>query len=221
MPYTLAHPVVVLPLSKFRFLTMAGLVVGALSPDFEHVLRLKVVSHFSHTLLGLLWFCLPMGLMVVVMYRWLWAEPLRVLFPALVARKQVLVWADVPSVLIGALTHVVWDAFTHKAGWVVQHALVLQMPLGPLPAWNILQHASTLLGLITLLSLVLRSTRTFIFLAVVALGALVLTAFILKPLELKSLAVLSANTFIALSAVLLSLAGINMKQTGRLPKTPA
>jgi hypothetical protein len=35
-------------------------------------------------------------------------------------------------VLVGAWTHVLWDAFTHKQGWFVLHSLVLQTQVGSL-----------------------------------------------------------------------------------------
>src|SRR5436190_1116980 len=114
MPYTLAHPAAILPLRRFHWLSSLGLVVGAMSPDFEHVLRVTPVSRYSHTLMGLLWFCLPVGLLVMWAYRFLWRVPLSKFFPQPIETSTL--WKDGLSVLIGALTHITWDSFTHRQG---------------------------------------------------------------------------------------------------------
>lgn len=59
-------------------------------------------------------------------------------------------WVLVSTVL-GVLTHVAWDAFTHGDGMVVQHVAWLREPLvGDVPAARVLQHASTVVGLLAL-----------------------------------------------------------------------
>ena len=64
MPFTFAHPAAVLPFGLFppRWISMTGLIVGSLMPDFEYFLRLKVQSDYSHTIAGLFLFDLPVGL---------------------------------------------------------------------------------------------------------------------------------------------------------------
>ena len=50
--------------------------------------------------------------------------------------------------LLGALSHVAWDAFTHANGWAVAHLPVLrgEANLG-WPRYKILQHASSVAGM--------------------------------------------------------------------------
>jgi hypothetical protein len=59
------------------------------------------------------------------------------------------------AILIGALTHIAWDAFTHANGAMVRTGGPLRAPLfvfagRTFAAYNVLQHASTLLGLVAM-----------------------------------------------------------------------
>ena len=63
--------------------------------------------------------------------------------------------AILASVLLGIATHVIWDWFTHTHTWVYEHWAWLRetvdMPfVGPWSHSKILQHASTLAGVIAL-----------------------------------------------------------------------
>ena len=174
MPFTLSHPLAVIPLRRTG-LVFSAMVVGCMSPDFEYMLRplerslpLNFDSHASHTLMGLVGICLPTSLFLL----WLWHEllkrPLLELAPEshrlrllpLVgefsfgpSRRFILICL---SVLVGAATHVAWDSFTHSWGWPVRQMPWLQervsLPgIAPLPGYRCLQHASTLLGFFALL----------------------------------------------------------------------
>ena len=73
MPYTLAHPAAALPLwcASRKRLRLAALVIGAASPDFEYLLRINYVGHFSHTIPGLLLVCLPASWLALYLFdRW-------------------------------------------------------------------------------------------------------------------------------------------------------
>ena len=64
MPFTFAHPAVVLPgvfLPK-HWMSLTGLVVGSLVPDFEYFFRWQVLSLYSHTPAGIFWFDVPVAL---------------------------------------------------------------------------------------------------------------------------------------------------------------
>lgn len=75
MPFTFSHPAIILPLtsSKRQWFSATGLVIGSMTPDFEYFIRMKVQSDFSHTLPGLLWFDLPLGLLLSFIYNALFA----------------------------------------------------------------------------------------------------------------------------------------------------
>ncbi|MDQ0094694.1 hypothetical protein J2T21_002587 [Paeniglutamicibacter psychrophenolicus] len=63
------------------------------------------------------------------------------------SRAHLVLWTF-HSLLIGLLTHLVWDSFTHSTGWVVLQFPVLSIePLAGIPVYRILQHCSSLAGL--------------------------------------------------------------------------
>jgi hypothetical protein len=157
MPFTFAHPAIVLPFGKLsrRLIPMAGLVVGSMIPDFEYFLRMRVESIYSHTLPGLLWFDLPLGVLITCIYllfvkRTLIQHlptPLNQRFSAYEGTKINLI-AIAVSVLIGAATHLLWDGFTHPSGYFVLHISALTKQYHTVYIYKILQHTSTILGLL-------------------------------------------------------------------------
>jgi hypothetical protein len=182
MPFTLSHPAAVLPLA--RWLPLSALVVGSMTPDLPYFLLTQgEFHHFGHKPVGLLLFDLPAGLLVLAVWHALLKTPLAALVPqGSVHRERLTREALRPSplrsvsgtvlcaaaVLIGALTHVAWDACTHGNGWVVGQVPLLAAPLLPrplpvvrdLPVYNVLQHASTLIGALLLVTAYRRWART-------------------------------------------------------------
>ena len=162
MPFTLAHPAAAVPLRRWLGPgSLSALVVGSLTPDLPYFLPLGVLGRESHSPAGLLWFCLPAGLLGFVLHEVLIRPLVLALLPARVAcRLELRSWAEtasrpgavrlVAAILLGALTHVAWDAFTHASGPGVALFPVLRTPLfdgsGP-RLFKLLQHASTAIGL--------------------------------------------------------------------------
>src|SRR5690242_2559034 len=68
MPFTPAHPAIVLPLLRKRWVSATGLVIGSLSPDFEYFFKVSVESQHSHTLAGLFYFDLPVTLLLALLF---------------------------------------------------------------------------------------------------------------------------------------------------------
>lgn len=166
MPVTIAHPAAVIPLR--RYLPLSALIVGSLSPDFEYPLRLAAVSRFSHTLPGILYFCVPVGLLCLWLFHRLIKQPAILLLPAFVRRRfefplppfdfwparRLLVLGVATAV--GALSHVAWDSLTHPYGWVVERWPLLQATAITFAAhefklYKLLQYGSSVLGLFVLL----------------------------------------------------------------------
>lgn len=164
MPFTLSHCAAILPFAGRR-LPLSALAIGAMSPDFEYLIRLRAQTEISHTWPGLFTFCLPIGLFVLWIFQRVVKRPLATLlpetlstriaaqpceFPFLPARRFLLLAA---CIALGAATHIIWDAFTHPHGWGVQAFPILQKTLpiessqGSPHVYRILQHGSTLLGL--------------------------------------------------------------------------
>ena len=166
MPLTIAHPAAVLPFRRSG-LPLSALVIGSLSPDFEYFLYLTPHSDISHTAAGLFVFCLPAGMIALWIYHRIWVPPIVALlgkehhhrvqpFPFGPASRFLILCCEL---LIGALTHLIWDSFTHEYGWAVQHLDGLSRSVHlaghlEVPVYKILQHGSTLLGCAVLIFVV-------------------------------------------------------------------
>lgn len=167
MPFTfLAHQAPVLPLKLIRPAWFSGtaLVLGSMAPDFEYFIRGEPISTMSHTLLGQVVFCLPTTLVAVVLVERVLAPTLPSHLPELgllhvrdYARlsrpaRSFLGWLLVAvSALIGSISHIAWDGFTHGHGWAVEHLPALNGPAfevagRTVPIYKVLQHGSTFLG---------------------------------------------------------------------------
>jgi len=139
---------------------------GAMSPDLIYFLMADT-SHrgLSHSWPGLFQFCLPAGILFTLAFQWLVKRPLILNCPhAIVYRIGNLVenhfrlvsgrdWLIlISSVLIGALSHFFWDAATHGSGEIVRMFPVLTTPVDLFgfnrPVYRLLQHLSSLFGLI-------------------------------------------------------------------------
>src|SRR6266508_4004273 len=169
MPFTLAHPAAVVPLRLIsrRYLSFSALVVGSLSPDFEYLFRLNAVSRFSHTFTGLLYFCVPVGLIGFWLFHKLVKQPVILLQPSFMRQRLAPSSSNCPfsdlghlaavliSLALGAFTHIAWDSLTHEHGWVVERGPALRASVysiagHELRLYKLLQHGSTISGLLLL-----------------------------------------------------------------------
>jgi Domain of unknown function (DUF4184) len=170
MPFTFAHPAAVVPLAPplARWLgthgVLSALVVGSMTPDIAFLLPIGISRAQSHSLPGLLWCCLPVGLFVYLGFHLLLKRPLiHLLPPHGFARLhqyehpgEAVSWRLLPAILlcllIGAITHLVWDSFTHKGSYGVQALPVLRMHLFTgggfwIYLYTALQWISSIIGL--------------------------------------------------------------------------
>jgi Domain of unknown function (DUF4184) len=147
-----------------RVLVLSALVVGSMAPDFHYFLNLAPRGHFGHTFKGVFFFCLPVGLAVLWVFQTFMKQPLISLAPE--NHQQRLVSLAAPfrwgpplrfllilfSLLVGAISHLAWDAFTHDRGLIVRNFPDLRSPAfeefgTERPLYNFLQHGSSLAGL--------------------------------------------------------------------------
>lgn len=171
MPATFpSHAAVVLPLKIWwpRWFDGVALVVGSAVPDAGYAVVGVLPLWETHTVAGLVWWCLPVGLLACFVIRR--AAPivaahlpnvggfalrdygvLGVVRPAW--------WTTVSSLLVGAVTHLIWDSFTHplgggrvEAGVALFDGLAAPGPFG-WPWWEILQQASTVCGAVAAVGL--------------------------------------------------------------------
>lgn len=164
MPFTLAHPAAALSLRKLlgRLGAADALAIGAMVPDLPYFLPLGVTGAQSHGVGGLFWFCLPAGLVAWAAGRALVRPFVLALAPRCVAARlgpaRPAAWSPrklagvAVSLLVAALTHIVWDSFTHGTGAAVAALPALRRPVALFPGYTpfvftILQHGSTVVGL--------------------------------------------------------------------------
>jgi hypothetical protein len=174
MPFTLSHPAIILPLYRYsKWFSMTGLVVGSMSPDFEYYIRMRMSGIYGHTCIGICLLNILTGLAVAFIFHLIIRNPLIRHLPAsLQCRFNVYLtfnWTQyfcrhylivIFSLFLGSLSHVFWDAFTHPSGWFVDHSLWLQQEitlpfLQPLPVYKLLQHGSSIGGLLCIAAFIL------------------------------------------------------------------
>lgn len=169
MPFTLSHPAIVLPFKKisYKYRSMTGLIIGSITPDFEYILRLKIKSIYSHTLPGIFWFDLPLGLLLFLVYIIVVKNKLIDHLPRFLYRKVSVFknnsnrsyfdisWIVVIlSILIGICSHLLWDGFTHPDGYFVKLLPVLSNTISlngkSFYVYKMIQHSSTILGAVVI-----------------------------------------------------------------------
>jgi len=165
VPFTIAHAAAVLPLQRFgRFtLPLSALMVGSMAPDFGYFFSFQAPREITHSFTGLLIFALPVGLAVWLFYvavlekatitllsdrwhtRFAHTDAIR---PALVARAAF-------AILLGAVTHLLWDAFTHRGTFLTRAFPVLLDPV-PVASWmpiyHLLHGLSSIAGVVILVN---------------------------------------------------------------------
>ena len=128
MPFTAAHPAMVLPIkAKWpKYFSLTALVVGSMSPDFEFFIHFYPLRGPGHTLLGSFYFNLPLVFLTAFLFHYAVKKPLIYCLPEIFGKrfykmaednwsvftfKNLLVF--IYSALTGMATHFLLDAFTH------------------------------------------------------------------------------------------------------------
>ncbi len=173
MPFTFSHPAIILPFRIFprKWISMTGLVVGSMVPDFEYFIRMNIQSDYSHTLFGMFYFDLPLGIILTFVFHNVVKKSLIRNSPFKLKEKLIkdihFNWNNyfkknilivILSILIGVFSHLFWDSFTHLTGYFVSRISWLRDSVNILnfqiPKYKVLQHSSTLIGgLIVVLTL--------------------------------------------------------------------
>lgn len=173
MPFTFSHPAIVLPINKkfSRYVDLTGLVLGSMAPDFEYFLRFKPLGTIGHNLVGFIFLNLPLCFILAYIYHYIikdifilclprpldnWYEYLRQSKSPWILKNLKSIFIFIYSSLLGMLTHVLWDAFTHESGFFVTIFPPLQKKLlilnYKIPVFKLFQHGSTLIGLIIIVA---------------------------------------------------------------------
>jgi hypothetical protein len=174
MPFTFFHPAIILPLTTLRrrWFSSTGLIIGSLTPDFEYFIRMKVQSKYSHTLHGLLWFDLPLGILLCFIYHNLIRNAFIHNSPTFLKKRLLAFnsfdWTDyfrsnylgvIVSILLGAFSHLFWDSFTHEGAFFVTRLSFLEISLAfgkyRFPVYKICQHLSSAFGALVIIAAII------------------------------------------------------------------
>lgn len=156
MPFTLSHPIAVMPLwyGFKKKLPLSALVIGSISPDFPYLIHLNVAHAPGHTLLGLLTHCLPQAFAVFLLWNYWVAQPSLKLIG--IEYQPIKKWGlgkitlIGASLILGAITHNIWDSMSHKTGWTVRHFDTLNHTIFNLTVYKWIQYGGGVFGLIAI-----------------------------------------------------------------------
>ncbi len=178
MPYTISHTALVLPFARWlaRLRLLSAVLVGAMVPDFGVFSPWKLGRFETHSVEALITFCLPVGLVTYWVFqfcikpamaqilpdgpyaRWqAYAAP----EPVLQVRQWLLAAA---GILVGAVSHLALDGFTHSSGRGVLLFPALDEPLFDIGhrhiiATRLMQDLGSLIGLIVVFAIAVRALR--------------------------------------------------------------
>ncbi len=145
--------------------------IGSVTPDLVFYIPRYVEYDNSHSPSGVFTFCLPLGLLIWWFFirvlerptlSWLPEAWRTRIAPTPRPTLRAWLWAAL-AVVLGAITHLVWDSFTHSETPVV-HALPAfrnEVTVGglPVPIYFVLQVLSSVFGLVVLAGWALRIPR--------------------------------------------------------------
>ncbi|GAA3758597.1 DUF4184 family protein [Microbacterium kribbense] len=161
MPFTASHAVLALPFIRTPLLP-AAIAVGAMAPDLPLFLRGTPLNYdLTHTNIAV---SATLALALLVLWYALLRPAVRGLSPHWLAARLPAEWDRMPplprrarrwvwlavSLVLGVISHVAWDAFTHDGRGGVRLVPALDRPWGPLTGYKWLQHGSSALGLLVL-----------------------------------------------------------------------
>ncbi|WAA64867.1 DUF4184 family protein [Microbacterium oxydans] len=168
MPFTPSHALVALPFIRTP-LVPAAIAIGAMTPDLPLFLRGVGLNYsFTHTFGNVVWTAL-LAFVLFLVWRVVLRPAVPELSPRWLARRLPEDWRDggiaasgaavgvgqkrsypfllAASLVIGVLSHILWDLFTHEGRWGVQLFPGLDEMWGPLLGFKWLQHGSSVIGL--------------------------------------------------------------------------
>ncbi|SHH80022.1 protein of unknown function [Chryseolinea serpens] len=130
MPFTPAHPALVLPLIRWRYVSATALIIGSMAPDFEYFFKMSVNGSYGHTLWGVFYFDLPITFLLAWLFHAVVKRNAIHNLPRFLQRKfQDTLALDfmtylkshaaifIASALVGTASHLLWDNFTHNDGY--------------------------------------------------------------------------------------------------------
>lgn len=171
MPFTPSHAVVALPFVRTP-LPFGAVAVGSMAPDVPLFFPVGVTYEQTHGFPSLLLFSVPVAVLLYLVWRLLLRPAARALLPTSIGAHLPASWdgreaGRVPvagsgaglartapwallALVLGVVTHVLWDAFTHPDRFGSTLVPALAERWGPLVGTQWAQYASSLGGLVVL-----------------------------------------------------------------------
>ncbi|MCC9134946.1 DUF4184 family protein [Pontibacter silvestris] len=165
MPFTFSHPAVVLPLNYLPkgWFSMTGLIIGSMAPDFEKFIRMGAHNTNSHTWQSIFWFNLPLGIVLSFVFHIIVRDVLIDNLPGFLKKRldrfKNVDWRShfrkhyfiiIISIIIGAVSHIALDSFTHSHGAFVRWLpfLKARVPIGHrwVAIYNLMQFGGSFIG---------------------------------------------------------------------------
>ncbi|EFM13151.1 hypothetical protein PaecuDRAFT_0662 [Paenibacillus curdlanolyticus YK9] len=161
MPFTMSHPAFAVPLRRLMpNLSVAGLVLGSMSPDLEYFVNMEARGTIGHQFIGFMLIGLPLCIALFFSYERVVRPMLSAFVPRLFHIKQFVRecygqgyplslggWLHfTAAAFIGYLTHMFMDAWTHGSGVFVEHLPGLTASTLGMPLFQLLQFAFSALG---------------------------------------------------------------------------
>lgn len=164
MPFTVTHVAVAVPvawLCRWR-VPFSALAIGSMVPDISGFYPQLLDYHATHSVRGVLTHCLPIGLFCYYVYHMSLKRPLVDLLPR-AASDRLRPWTEnsinfaplamvavIICIALGATSHVVWDAFTHRGRWGVEmfpalRNIVMDSEQRPVRWYALIQHGSSII----------------------------------------------------------------------------
>jgi len=179
MPFTISHAAAVLPFARWlqRGNILSALVIGSMVPDFGYLLPWRPTRVETHSASALLSFSLPVGLATYWFFQRFIKTAVREVLPDGPYRRSE-VFAPVADfwslgqwfmaavgVLGGAVSHLVWDAFTHEGARGIRMIpaiddWLLTIAGRQLQGTRLLQDLSSLIGLLIVIAVIWRALWT-------------------------------------------------------------
>jgi len=171
VPFTPSHAVVALPFVRTP-LPFGAVAVGSMAPDVPLFFPVGVTYEQTHGFPSLLLFSVPVAVLLYLVWLLLLRPAARALLPTSIGSRLPASWdgreagpvpgagsrtglvRSVPwallALVLGVVTHVLWDAFTHPDRFGSTLVPALAERWGPLVGTQWAQYASSLGGLVVL-----------------------------------------------------------------------
>jgi membrane-bound metal-dependent hydrolase YbcI (DUF457 family) len=173
MPFTLAHPAIILPLNKSKRFSITALIAGSMVPDFEFFFQLREVENIGHHWYGILLFDFPVALFFCFIFHNLLRNALVINLPASMRNRVAGVpdfdwnsyawtnkWTVALSLFTGIASHILLDGFTHYDGLFTELFPLLATKISissfAIPVYFLLQLLFSVMGLVVVCYTILR-----------------------------------------------------------------